>query len=61
MWLTGKSKPQFFRGGAHAVARFLHGGVRQTDEVEGGKPGGNIRFHFDKKCLHAEKPHAVGF
>ena len=47
--------------GPHAVARFLDGGVRQTDEVKGREPGGDVGLHLHEKRMHAPKSHAVGF
>ena len=38
---------------ADALAAFLHGGVRQTDDREGGKARPDRRFHDDRAALEA--------
>ena len=54
-------EPAVFQCGAHAIARFLYGGVRQADKVKGRQTGGKVTFHFHFERVHAEKSHAECF
>ncbi len=51
--------PAVFHRGAHTVARFLDGGVRQAHHLEGGQAGGKVRLHLHGERVHPVNPHAV--
>ena len=46
MRLTGKRKPQFFIGGADALARLLDRRVRQTDQLKGRQARADVAFRL---------------
>ena len=46
MRLTGKRKPQFFHGGADALARLLDRRVRQTDQFKGRQARADVAFRL---------------
>ena len=48
-------------GGADALARFLHGGVGQADDGEGGQAGGDVDLHVDDGAVEADDCAGVDF
>jgi len=46
---------------AHALLRFLDGGVRQADDLKAGQSLADINFNFDRHALEADHRTAVDF
>ena len=59
IFFGGKLEAALDKGGAHAVAAFLHFGVGQADDVELRQAVGQMGFHFHGRGVHTFEGAAV--
>jgi hypothetical protein len=51
--MTRKIQPRVLYGSLDALAAFLHGGIRQTNDDHGGQSIAVIHFHFNNDAFKA--------